>query len=169
MNLSNIVGDTTGVIHLMVSIIAMITGMFVLVTHKGTKRHKQIGYIYLASMILLNITAFMIYRLYGKFGLFHWMAVISLLTLAAGMYPILTRKSRNYIALHFNFMYWSVIGLYCAFMAETFLKLPKVVLNSTDEPMIIFYKMIGIATAITMGIGVFFFVKYKKKWEKQFE
>ena len=90
--MDNIVSGTTGLIHLIASIIALITGLFVLTTTKGTKTHKQIGYVYSISMVLLNLTAFMIYKLYGKFGIFHWFAVVSCLTLFAGLYPVLTKK-----------------------------------------------------------------------------
>ena len=116
--MDNIVTGTTGLIHLISSIIALVTGLLVLTTTKGTTRHKKIGYIYVVSMVVLNLTAFMIYRLFGKFAIFHWFAVLSCLTLIAGMYPVLTKKSKNYLLTHFNFMYWSVVGLYCAFCAE---------------------------------------------------
>lgn len=167
--MENIVSGTTGLIHLIVSIIALITGLFVLTTTKGTKTHKQIGYVYSISMILLNLTAFMIYKLYGKFGIFHWFAVISCLTLFAGLYPVLTKKSKNYLLIHFNFMYWSVVGLYCAFMAEIFSRLPKIVLTETGEPMTAFYKGVGIGIGVVMTIAVLFFIKYKPKWTKQYE
>jgi len=167
--MENIVSGTTGLIHIIASIIALVTGLLVLTTIKGTKRHKQIGYVYVVSMILLNLTAFMIYRLYGKFGIFHWFAVISCLTLCAGLYPILSKRSQNYIELHFNYMYWSVIGLYCAFMAEIFSRLPKYVLTKTGEPMIIFYKFIGIGIAIVMAIGIFIYIKYEPIWKNRYK
>jgi uncharacterized membrane protein len=167
--MENIVSSPTGLIHLIVSVIALITGIFVLTTTKGTKRHKQVGYVYAISMILLNLTAFMIYKLYGKFGIFHWFAIISCLTLCAGLYPVLTKRSKNYLLTHFNFMYWSVVGLYCAFMAEIFSRLPKYVLTEKGEPMLIFYKFIGIAIAIVMFIAILFFIKYKPIWTKKYE
>lgn len=167
--MGNIVSGTTGLIHLIVSIIALITGLFVLTTAKGTKTHKQIGYVYSISMILVNLTAFMIYKLYGKFGIFHWFAVISCLTLFAGLYPVLRKKGKNYLLTHFNFMYWSVVGLYCAFMAEIFSRLPKIILTETGEPMIAFYKGVGIGIGVVMTIAVIFFIKYKPKWTKQYE
>jgi len=167
--MGHLVSGLTGQVHLIASVIALFTGLFVLVTTKGTKQHKQIGYVYAIAMIVLNITAFMIYRLYGKFGIFHWFAVISCLTLFAGLYPVIAKTSKNYLLSHFNFMYWSVIGLYAAFMAETFSRLPKIVLSETGQPMTIFYKLIGVAIALVMGIGVFFFIKYKPIWTKQYE
>lgn len=167
--MENIVSGTTGSIHLIASIIALITGLFVLVTTKGTRRHKQVGYVYSISMILLNLTAFMLYNLYGKFGIFHWFAVISCLTLFAGLYPILTKNSKNYLLTHFNFMYWSVVGLYCALMAEIFSRLPKIVLTETGEPMTAFYKGVGIGIGVVMMIAVAFYIRYQPKWTKQYE
>jgi uncharacterized membrane protein len=164
-----IVSSLTGLIHLIVSIIALVTGLFVLTTKKGTKNHKQIGYVYSISMILVNLTAFMIYKLYGKFGIFHWFAVISCLTLIAGLYPVLTKKWKNYLLIHFNFMYWSVVGLYCAFMAEIFSRLPKIILTETGKPTTYFYKGVGIGIAIVMTTAILFFIKYKPKWTKEYE
>jgi FtsH-binding integral membrane protein len=120
-------------------------------------------------MILLNVTALLIYRLYGRFGIFHWFAVASCLTLLGGLYPVLTKKSKNYLLTHFNFMYWSVIGLYCALMAEIFSRLPKIILTASGEPMTIFYKLVGIGIALVMAIGIFFYIKYRPIWTRQFE
>ncbi len=89
------------------------------------------------------------------------------MTLFAGLYPVLTKKSKNYLLAHFNFMYWSVVGLYCAFMAEIFSRLPKIILTETGEPMTTFYKGVGIG--VVMTIAVTFFIKYKPKWTKQYE
>ena len=167
--MEHIVSGTTGLIHLIVSIIALITGFAVLVMTKGTKKHKQVGYIYAISMILLNLTAFMIYKVYGKFGIFHWFSVASCLTLFAGLYPVLTKKSKNYLLKHFNFMYWSVVGVYSALMAEIFSRLPKIILTETGEPMTAFYKGVGIGTGVVTIIAVIFYIKYKPKWTKQYE
>lgn len=110
--------------HLIVSIIATISGFFVLLTKKGLIKHKQIGYVYVVSMLLVNVTAFMIYRVFGGFGIFPFFAIASLLTLIAGMYPILRRKGKNYMFRYFSYMYWSVVGLYCAFCAEVSTRIP---------------------------------------------
>lgn len=167
--MENIISGTTGLIHLIVSVIALITGLFVLIAAKGTKIHKNVGYVYSVSMLILNLTAFMIYKLYGKFGIFHWFAVVSLVTLFAGLYPVFTKKSKNYLLTHFNYMYWSVVGLYSALMAEIFSRLPHIILTETGEPMTAFYKGVGIGMAVVMIIAIGFFIKYKPKWTKQYE
>lgn len=166
--MEKIVSGTTGLLHLIFSIFALVTGLLVLVSPKGTRRHRQIGYVYSVSMILLNGTAFMIYRLFGNFGIFHGFAIVSTLTLFAGLYPVFTRKDKNYLLIHFNFMYWSVVGLYCALMAEIFSRLPHIVLTEDGKPNTMFYNGVGIGVAVVMTIAITFFLKYKPRWSQQF-
>ena len=157
--MKSIVGDTTGFIHLLSSIFALIFGTMVLMMKKGTKRHKQIGYAYVVNMAILMITAFSIYRLFGGWGIFHYTTVVSLLTIALGMIPVWTKKPTNkWKFLHFSFMYWSVMGLYAAFAAELLTRIPK-------TP---FFGMVGMATGIIMITAAVFFGKYKAKWIKIF-
>ena len=165
--MENIVSGNIGLIHLLVSIVAMITGIVVLSNKKGTKKHKQIGYIYVVSMLLVNLTAFMIYRLFGGFGIFHFFAIVSFLTLLAGMYPILKRKGKNYIFRHFNYMYWSVIGLYCAFCAEVLTRIPFYL--SIKPSWKLFSVLTGLSIFVVMVIAVIMFNKYKLKWQIEFE
>ena len=165
--MDNIVTGATGLIHLISSIIALITGVFVLTTTKGTKAHKQIGYIYVISMIILNITAFMIYRLFGKFGIFHWFAILSFLTLLLGIYPVLVKNFKNYLLVHFNYMYWSVVGLYCAFCAEILTRIPFI--YDLPNKRQLFGILTGVSIFIVMTIATIIFVKMKPKWTKQYE
>ena len=169
MNFDHLITDNIGLLHLIVSIVAIIAGTFILTITKGTKTHKKIGYIYSVAMIFVLTTSFAMYNLFGKWGIFHWSAVISSLTLACGLVPVLIKRpKKKYISLHFGFMYWSVIGLYGAFMAETFVRLPKIVVES-GIPNSVFYNMTGVAVGLTMSIGAFYFIKLKTKWSDIFE
>ena len=56
---------------------------------KGTSKHKRAGYFYCIAMLGVNITALMIYQLFGSFGIFHWLSILSLFTLCAGMIPVI--------------------------------------------------------------------------------
>ncbi|SOE20142.1 Predicted membrane protein [Spirosomataceae bacterium TFI 002] len=154
-----LVGDTYGLIHLISSIIALIAGILVLILRKGTKSHMQIGYVYVMSMFLMIITAFMIYRLFGGWGIFHYSTVAILVTILLGMIPVWTKKPANkWKFQHFSFMYWSVVGLYAAFAAELLTRIP-------ESP---FFGMVGIASGLVMIIGVIFFRKNKAKWVEIF-
>ena len=163
MQLENLVSGTYGLIHLWCSVLALVAGTAVLGATKGTATHKRIGYVYCFAILGVNITAFMIYRLFGSFGIFHWMAVLSLLTLLAGMLPMLLKKPKSYVSLHFSFMYWSVMGLYAAFVAETMVRIPEVVIES-GIPNATFYNMTGIAIGIVMVLAKYYAGKKRKKW-----
>ena len=169
MNFNNIIVGNVGGLHVIASVLALISGSFVLWMQKGTQNHRKMGYFYTISMVLVLITAFSIYRLFGKWGVFHWTAIISTLTLIAGFVPIFVKRPvRNYIYLHFNFMYWSVMGLYAAFVSETLVRFPKIFINS-GIPNRVFFNMVGLGTAFVMGFGVYFFIKFKAKWQVQFK
>ncbi|WP_338766932.1 DUF2306 domain-containing protein [Bernardetia sp. ABR2-2B] len=116
---TNIVHSSLGSVHLFAAIIAMITGLIVILKgHKGNISHQRIGYIYVFSMLLLNGTAFGIYN-FGKFSMFHFFAIVSLVSLTAGMLPMVFNIS-NKMRFHYRYMSWSVVGLYAAFVAEFF-------------------------------------------------
>jgi uncharacterized membrane protein len=169
MNFGNFITSDTGLIHFIASIFALLLGTFILVLNKGTTIHKIFGRLYALTMLVVLITAFMTYRLFGTWGIFHWTAVISSLTLVCGLIPILIKRPiNNYKSLHFSFMYWSIMGVYGAFVSETLVRMPKVVVES-GIPNSVFYNMTGIGTALVMGLGVYFFLKFKPKWDKQFE
>lgn len=169
MNFGNFITSETGLIHFIASILALFLGTIILASTKGTAKHKIIGKVYTLTMLTVLITAFMTYRLFGSWGIFHWTAVISSLTLVGGLIPILIKRPINsYKSLHFSFMYWSIMGVYGAFVSETLVRMPKVVVES-GIPNSVFYNMTGIGTGLVMGLGVYFFIKLKPKWDKQFD
>jgi len=153
-----IANNILGEIHLYAALLATVLGTYILIAKKGTKTHRQIGMVYFGMMLTVNITAFMIYRLYGGFGIFHLAAIFSLATLLAGMIPIMREKSKSNMIKHISFMYWSVIGLYAAFVSETLTRIP-------DKP---FYNMLGIAVLLTTAAGAIGFKRYKNSWIKKF-
>lgn len=107
------------VVHISSAIAALAFGAVVLVLRKGTRIHKMLGYAYAGSMLGVDLSAFLIYRLFGHFGAFHIAAVFSLLTIIAGVLPVLWRRPlTNYRELHYQFMSWSYVGLVAAAFAE---------------------------------------------------
>jgi len=91
--------------------------------------------------------------LFGGWGTFHYAAVLSLLTLAMGFLPALARAPgwKNW---HVAGMYWSVIGLYAAFVSEIVTRIPGV--N--------FGLMVGLATTAVMLAGAALFRRNRKRW-----
>jgi hypothetical protein len=141
-------------------------GTINLAMHKGTVIHKKVGYGYAASMLILLATAFMLYGLFGRWGIFHWAAVASSCTLIAGLLPVIIR-SKNFLTLHLGFMYWSVIGLYGAFAAEVMVRIPSVIVEQ-GIPNSTFYTMTGIGVGGIMAVAALLFLKLSPKWENQF-
>jgi uncharacterized membrane protein len=134
-----------GLLHLLSALVAMVAGAVVLLNRKSGVLHKRMGYLYVAAMLVVNATAFFIYRVTGHFGVFHWFALGSLVSVAGGMVPALARRRiSGWIYWHYYFMNWSVVGLYAAFWAETFTRL---------LPMSRFWPAVAAATAGTMLLG----------------
>lgn len=123
--MQTLIGNTSGLIHLLSGIISLLFGGAVLILKKGTPLHRKAGYIYVASMSILLISSFGIYRLFGKFGIFHYLSLVSTFSLLAGMLPMFKKKrSAADYETHFKRMYWSVVGLFAAFAAESFVRIP---------------------------------------------
>ncbi|HEX5839623.1 MAG TPA: DUF2306 domain-containing protein [Anaerolineales bacterium] len=111
--------------HIGTAISALVLGLCVFFTRKGTRLHKQLGYAYFFNMLSLNISALFIYRLTGEFGPFHASALASLLTLIAGFIPAFLRLPHGrWLELHYELMNWSYVGLVAAGASEATTRLP---------------------------------------------
>ena len=158
--------DTVGWIHTIAAVIALISGSVVLYKPKGTQQHILTGRIYGIAMLIVCGTSFMIYRVHGMFGILHVFAMISTLTLALGMLPLYLKWSKNYLVQHLSWMYWSVIGLYCAFAAEIFTRLPRIF--NMERNFVLFYLLIGISSGFVGYLGARRFKVLGKKWKEIF-
>ena len=119
--------DAWGWLHALLGVVAFALGLRVVLRRKGTRSHRRTGRLYVAAMLLLNLTALSIYDLFGFFGPFHVAAVISLATLAAGLYPMyFARHSPHRFELHAWFMAWSYGGLVAAAVAEVAVRVPGI-------------------------------------------
>lgn len=99
-------------LHIVGALLGLLLGALVFGTTKGTRRHKMLGYSYVGTLLCVNISALLVYEQSLNGGPFHILAVISLLTLAAAMKPVLTKKPRaRWLGSHAYFMAWSYLGL----------------------------------------------------------
>ncbi len=155
--------DPTGLIHFAASLLSLAFGTYVLAGRKGSPWHVRAGYAYAVSMLVVLVTAFMIYKLHGGFGILHGFAVVSSVTLLAGLVPMWLRAPKAYFAYHVAFMYWSVIGLYCAFCAETFTRLPFL-LGVQENLFAIFYGLVGLSTGLVGYVGGRYWRRYREGW-----
>lgn len=149
----HIIHSYTGLFHTLTAVLSLIFGTAVLLNRKGTLKHKRMGRVYGVSMLLMILSSFAIYN-FGGFSLFHGFALVSFVTLLAGMIPVLRKKRSDWYSQHYYSMSWSVVGLYCAFWAE---------LGVRFFDMRYFWWVVMIATGLTAALGSFYIRKEAAK------
>ncbi len=103
---------------------------------------------YLVMMLAVNATALAIYELFGRFGLFHWMALASLAVVAIGYWPA-WRKPRDWKSQHAYFMTGSYVGLLAALVSEV----------ATRTQIVPFFHAVALASFAVIGIGVWLMLR----------
>lgn len=117
--------STLGTVHMTFGCAALALGLAVVTLKKGTRLHRTIGHLYFSSMLALNITALLIYRLFGHFGPFHALAILSLIYLVWGVRAAVWRRPRDrWLHSHTRFMLWSYVGLIAAAVSEITARVP---------------------------------------------
>ena len=112
--------NALGAIHTGSAVVALLAGTMALLRPGFGRAHRRWGYVYVAAMAVMLATAFSLYRMFGAWGPFHYLAVVSSATLLGGMVPLWLRRPRgSYRVWHLAFMFWSLAGLYAALVAET--------------------------------------------------
>jgi uncharacterized membrane protein len=114
-----------GWLHSVVCVIALVVGAVQLLRPKGTPSHVIWGRTYVVSMILAQLTALIIFRtdlifrpgigpyLGPVFGIFHWLAVVTLVILLIGWWAARHQQRAVFAYLHPICMivtYWFMLG-----------------------------------------------------------
>lgn len=86
--------------HVAAALTAIVVGGLVVLLPKGVGRHRLIGFIYVVAIVIVDIAALQVHE-EAAFGVFHALAVVSLLTVAIGIVPLLL-GSRSPLALSFH-------------------------------------------------------------------
>jgi uncharacterized membrane protein len=117
-----------GWVHTVSAVAALVSGAAVLVRRKGTRAHRRLGCVYVGSVVVLNATALLVYRLFGGFGPFHVAALLSLATIAGGVLPAVRRRpAGRWVERHYWWMTFSYVGLVAAAASEAATRLPGTV------------------------------------------
>ena len=133
-----------GEAHFYTALMAMLTGAAVVFRRKGTRSHRWFGRLYFAAMLILNLSALGIYRLWGYFGPFHVAAVFSLLSVLIGVVVAWTRRPAESWRIHHAYwMSWSYVGLLAAAVSE----------SATRYLQLSFGWTVAVATALVMIAG----------------
>jgi uncharacterized membrane protein len=111
--------------HTLAGMVALVTGAMNLLSRKGTPRHRLVGRLYAATMYLLIGTSFFIYEVFGSFGAYHVLAIVSGVTLTLGLYfPLRRRHDPGWLEHHYFWMGFAYIGLVMATGSHFFAYVP---------------------------------------------
>jgi uncharacterized membrane protein len=107
--------DAPGFAHVTFGLASLVLGVSVFSLSNGTDLHRVVGALYAFSMFGLNVTALLIYRVFGGFGVFHVVSLINLALLLAGFGTVLLQRPRkSWLKYHYYLMGWSYVGLLAA-------------------------------------------------------
>lgn len=150
--------DPVGAAHAAAATVALLLGPAVFLRPKGDRLHRRVGYAYAGSMVVLNATAFAIYDMLGRWGPFHYAAVVSSATLAMGLVPAMLRRPRgSWLRFHYFGMCWSYVGLVAAGMAQLLSSLPRIwPALAAAAPAAYFWGATAVGTALVCALGVYF-------------
>jgi uncharacterized membrane protein len=144
---------TIGQVHLASAIVALAAGAWTVWRPKGTAAHRRVGWSYAASMLTLNVTALMIYRLTGTFGPFHVAALISLATVIFGIVPAWKRRpAKTWLDRHYFWMTYSYVGLLAATVAETATRIPALQAFA-GGPTLTFWTVVVVSSLAVFVVG----------------
>ena len=97
--------------HVLAALSALGAGAAVLLMAEGTRLHRMIGVVYAVALVLVDVAALSLHR-ENTFGVFHVLAVVSLVTITVGLLPLLLgKRSELLITNHAYCMTWSYAGL----------------------------------------------------------
>jgi uncharacterized membrane protein len=144
--------STTGLIHTLAAICALMSGIVIFTRPKATFFHRAFGYVYSVSMTVMLVTAFFIYHLTKSFNFLHIFAIASCPPLILGFSAAFTRR-RGWLPRHYHWMCYSYMGLCAAFVAETATRIvmPYLVAHYRIRSMAWFWVMVGVCS-----FGVFY-------------
>lgn len=139
-----------GMVHFIAGWLALGAGLANLLLAKGTRRHRAVGYLFVFSMLLMNVVALSLYNLTGRFNMFHALALVSLAVTVAGMVPLVRRRP-GWILWHATLMQWAYIGL-CAAAANEILT--REILHRVPTTMHGFWALSLAVSLLVVTVGV---------------
>ena len=122
-------------LHFVAVSTALVIGLALLLSVKGTQNHRRAGWLYVAAMVLSNAGALTSYRL--GLNLFHFFAIVSFVSLFLGLRAIRrwrVTRDPQWLRSHRINMGFSYLGLVMAGVSQ-FATNPRFGLASNMEPM----------------------------------
>jgi len=150
-----------GSAHFICALGALLLAPIMMVRRKGDRSHKWLGRIWAAMMAVIIISAFSMYELKGRPNLFHFFALVSLVTLSSAIWAIRKYKKtreRKYLVTHQHCMVWAYFGLTAAGVWQIVFTLVRTGQLNLSIGML--YNGLGVLTAFA-SVGLFLYLRKK--------
>ena len=158
ITLSNWVHSFAGGIHFAAAVIGMLSGIFVLSRLKGPRLHKIMGYVFVVSLVLVNLSALFIYDFNdGTPSVFHVLIPVSLFFLCFGFIPMLGKRKPNALNRHIIGMNGAVYGLWAAGATEYFVREIVFTLDLNPNQLIAMSFAISTPFAVAIAVSIVYF------------
>jgi len=110
-------------------------------------------------MLILNVSAFALVKLFGGFGIFHFFALLSLVSLGGGVTAVVFRWPKaNWLYFHYQWMAWSYAGLLGATINEAFVHIEPLnayVRASSGSPVLIVQLVFFALATVLINVMMF--------------
>jgi uncharacterized membrane protein len=137
-----------GGMHAVAALAAILLGLTVILLPKGRALHRLLGLAYIFSMLTTCISALLLYRMTGHFGLFHFFAMVSLIGVIMGLVQPIFRQP-DWTRRHLIWLAWSYLGLLAAAATEAAVRLPMLKHLANGET----FMLGGAISLVVMVIG----------------
>lgn len=116
-----------GYIHLIAASLSLLFGAFQLIRPRRDQLHRRMGYTYVGTMVVNNVTALTVYQFTGGFNIFHALAIYSLFSIGMALRPMLASpRPWQWRRQHYMWTAWSYAGLTAAAVTEFLVRVAHV-------------------------------------------
>ena len=111
-------------IHVVCGLLALYAGCVLLFKPKQSSLHKRLGYLYVVTLTLVDLTGLAMYAIKGTgIHAFHFLAIGNLIALYGGLFAIIFKRPlKRWYRFHYYMISWSYVGLVTATLVEILVK-----------------------------------------------
>ena len=112
-----------GWIHTVLATVGILAGAGQFLRTRRDQLHRRVGYVYVASMTVADLSILTVYRFNGGFNAFHVGAIANLICLGMALRPMLAKpRPRQWRLTHYMWVGWSYVGLLAAALTELIIR-----------------------------------------------
>jgi uncharacterized membrane protein len=157
IDITNWVHSFAGALHFICSVTGLLSGIFVLFKTKGTAFHRKAGYVFVAALIGVNLSALFIYDFNeGAVSVFHFLIPVSLFFLGFGIIPMLGKRKANALNRHIIGMNGAVFGLWAAGATEYFVREIAIYSAFSKNELMAYSFLISLPFAVAIAVSIIY-------------